>query len=86
MYFNPAKAVRELGLPQTPARQALAGRGGMVPGEWICKKVNHQDPITKHQRIFNNQTFKFSGRYDAVHSGDWVLELLWGFGDWSLEF
>jgi dihydroflavonol-4-reductase len=24
MWFNPAKAVRELGLPQTPARQALA--------------------------------------------------------------
>jgi len=24
MYFNPAKAVRELGLPQTPPRQALA--------------------------------------------------------------
>ena len=24
MYFNPAKAIRELGLPQTPPRQALA--------------------------------------------------------------
>ena len=24
MFFNPAKAVRELGLPQTPPRQALA--------------------------------------------------------------
>jgi dihydroflavonol-4-reductase len=24
MYFNPAKAIRELGLPQTPSRQALA--------------------------------------------------------------
>jgi dihydroflavonol-4-reductase len=24
MFFNPAKAIRELGLPQTPARQALA--------------------------------------------------------------
>jgi len=24
MFFNPAKAVRELGLPQTPSRQALA--------------------------------------------------------------
>jgi dihydroflavonol-4-reductase len=24
MFFNPAKAIRELGLPQTPAKQALA--------------------------------------------------------------
>ena len=24
MFFNPAKAIRELGLPQTPPRQALA--------------------------------------------------------------
>lgn len=24
MYFNPAKAIRELGLPQTPPKQALA--------------------------------------------------------------
>jgi dihydroflavonol-4-reductase len=24
MYFTPAKAIRELGLPQTPPRQALA--------------------------------------------------------------
>jgi dihydroflavonol-4-reductase len=24
MYFNPAKAIRELGLPQTSPRQALA--------------------------------------------------------------
>jgi dihydroflavonol-4-reductase len=24
MWFNPAKAIRELGLPQTPPRQALA--------------------------------------------------------------
>jgi dihydroflavonol-4-reductase len=24
MWFNPAKAVRELGLPQTPPRQAFA--------------------------------------------------------------
>jgi dihydroflavonol-4-reductase len=24
MFFNPAKAVRELGLPQTPPRQAFA--------------------------------------------------------------
>jgi len=24
MYYNPAKAIRELGLPQTPPRQALA--------------------------------------------------------------
>ena len=23
MFFNPAKAIRELGLPQTPPRQAL---------------------------------------------------------------
>jgi dihydroflavonol-4-reductase len=24
MFFNPAKAIRELGLPQTPPKQALA--------------------------------------------------------------
>jgi dihydroflavonol-4-reductase len=24
MFFNPAKAIRELGMPQTPPRQALA--------------------------------------------------------------
>ncbi len=24
MWFNPAKAIRELGLPQTPPKQALA--------------------------------------------------------------
>jgi dihydroflavonol-4-reductase len=35
MYFNPAKAIRELGLPQTPPRQAFADaiewfRGGYV--------------------------------------------------------
>jgi dihydroflavonol-4-reductase len=24
MFFNPAKAIRELGLPQTPPRQAFA--------------------------------------------------------------
>jgi hypothetical protein len=35
MYFNPAKAIRELGLPQTPPRQAFADaiewfRGGFA--------------------------------------------------------
>ena len=40
MFFNPAKAVRELGLPQTPPRQALADavewfrRNGYVKGPW----------------------------------------------------
>ncbi|MGA2543285.1 MAG: hopanoid-associated sugar epimerase [Verrucomicrobiota bacterium] len=38
MYFNPAKAIRELGLPQTPPRQAFADaiawfRGGFVKME-----------------------------------------------------
>jgi dihydroflavonol-4-reductase len=28
MYFSPAKAIRELGLPQTPPRQALADAAG----------------------------------------------------------
>ena len=28
MYFSPAKAIRELGLPQTPAKQALADAAG----------------------------------------------------------
>jgi dihydroflavonol-4-reductase len=31
MFFNPAKAIRELGLPQTPPRQALADAV-----EWFC--------------------------------------------------
>ena len=31
MFFNPAKAIRELGLPQTPPRQALADAI-----EWFC--------------------------------------------------
>jgi len=39
MYFNPSKAIRELGLPQTPPRQALADavdwfrKNGYVRGE-----------------------------------------------------
>ncbi len=38
MYFNPAKAIRELGLPQTPPRQAFADaiawfRGGFVKSQ-----------------------------------------------------
>jgi dihydroflavonol-4-reductase len=37
MYFNPAKAIRELGLPQTPPRQALADAA-----EWF-----RQDGYTK---------------------------------------
>ena len=32
MFFNPAKAIRELGLPQTPPRQALADAV-----EWFLK-------------------------------------------------
>lgn len=32
MFFNPAKAIRELGLPQTPPRQALA-----EAAEWFCQ-------------------------------------------------
>lgn len=34
MFFNPAKAIRELGLPQTPPRQALADAV-----EWFRKKA-----------------------------------------------
>ena len=32
MWFNPGKAIRELGLPQTPAKQAFADAV-----EWFCK-------------------------------------------------
>jgi dihydroflavonol-4-reductase len=32
MFFNPAKAIRELGLPQTPPRQAL-----LDAIDWFCK-------------------------------------------------
>ena len=35
MYFNPAKAIRELGLPQTSPKQALADAGAMVSPERI---------------------------------------------------
>ncbi len=33
MFFNPAKAIRELGLPQTPPRAGAGGCGGVVPPE-----------------------------------------------------
>jgi dihydroflavonol-4-reductase len=33
MFFNPAKAIEDLGLPQTPPKQALADAA-----EWFCQK------------------------------------------------
>ena len=40
MWFNPAKAIRELGLPQTPVTEALADAVDVVPREWVCGKVS----------------------------------------------
>ena len=41
MFFNPAKAIRELGLPQTPPRQALADAV-----EWFVAKGYARSPKT----------------------------------------
>ena len=38
MWFNPAKAVRELGLPQTPAETGARRCRGMVPRERLVQK------------------------------------------------
>jgi dihydroflavonol-4-reductase len=37
MFFNPAKAIRELGLPQTPPRQALADAAQWFRDKWYAK-------------------------------------------------
>jgi dihydroflavonol-4-reductase len=38
MFFNPAKAIRELGLPQTPPKQALADAVAWFRGNGYVKK------------------------------------------------
>ena len=40
MWFNPAKAIRELGLPQTPPRQALADAVEWFRAHGYVKKMN----------------------------------------------
>jgi dihydroflavonol-4-reductase len=37
MFFNPAKAIRELGMPQTPPRQAFADAA-----EWFRKNCSNE--------------------------------------------
>jgi len=38
MWFNPAKAIRELGLPQTPPKQALADAVAWFRAQGYVKK------------------------------------------------
>jgi dihydroflavonol-4-reductase len=38
MFFNPAKAITELGLPQTPPRQALADAVAWFQSQGYVKK------------------------------------------------
>jgi dihydroflavonol-4-reductase len=40
MFFNPAKAIRELGLPQTPPRHAFADAIAWFRGAFLQPKVN----------------------------------------------
>jgi dihydroflavonol-4-reductase len=40
MFFNPAKAIRELGLPQTPPRQAFADAIAWFRGGFLQPKLN----------------------------------------------
>jgi len=42
MWFNPAKAIRELGLPQTPPRQALADAVEWFRENGYCSSMNRR--------------------------------------------
>ena len=43
MFFDPSKAVRELGLPQRPVVESLSQGGCMVSRQWICEVKQAED-------------------------------------------
>ena len=46
MFFNPAKAIRDLGLPQTPPRQALADAVEWFQAKGYQKRLSLGSPPT----------------------------------------